>query len=215
MEFALEQLKALSFGRSRPVIISDADEVILHFADIFSEYLETQGMYVNFKSYAFEGNLKYKDSDEAVGRDLFEAIFNGFFENYVDKQPLVKNSAENLKSLSEICDIVIVTNIPHSFADRRRKQLIKQGINYPLITNNGPKGPILNLISKMTSEKLIFIDDVSHHHKSVAEHVPDSLRIQFIANNHLNEIEDKSEYCQYRCYNWEEIAKVIRNSLQK
>ena len=215
MEFALEQLKKISFGKLRPVIISDADEVILHFADVLSEYLLTQGMYVNFTSYALEGNLKYKDSDQPVERESFETIFHDFFENYVEKQPLVKDSVENLNKLSEICDIVILTNIPHFFADRRRKQLIKEGINYPMISNSGPKGPILNKIQEMTPEKLIFIDDISHHHKSVAELVPDSLRIQFIANNHLSNIEQKSEYCQHRCYDWAEIEKTIKNYLNK
>ena len=37
MKHALEQLKSLSLDPRRPVIVTDADEVILHFADILSE----------------------------------------------------------------------------------------------------------------------------------------------------------------------------------
>ncbi len=214
MKFALEQLESISLNSSRPVIISDADEVILHFSDMLSEYLLTQGMYVNFISYALEGNIKYTDTDKAVDSGLFREILDDYFENYVEKQPLVKDVAEHLENLSALCDIVILTNIPHNFASRRRKQLSDSGLNYPMISSSGPKGPVMKVIRDMTPEKLIFIDDISHHHKSVAKAVPDALRIQYIANDHLNSIEEKSKYCHHRCRDWFHIEQVIREYLQ-
>ncbi len=215
MKFALEQLKSLSLDSDRPVIISDADEVILHFSDILSEYLLGQGMYVNFKSYALEGNIKYTDTDIPVDSDLFGEIIEDYFENYVEKQPLVKDVSKHLENLSEFCDIIILTNIPHSFADRRRKKLIDSGLNYPMISSSGPKGPVMKAIKRITREELIFIDDISQHHKSVAKFVPDTLRIQYIANDHLNNIEEKSKYCHHRCRDWSHIEQVIRDYLQR
>lgn len=215
MKFALEQLKSLSLAGGRPVIISDADEVILHFSDILSKYLLGQGMYVNFKSYALEGNIKYTDTDIPVDSSLFGEIIEDYFENYVEKQPLVKGVSKHLENLSKFCDIVILTNIPHSFADRRRKKLSDSGLNYPMISSSGPKGPVMKAIRRITSEKLIFIDDISQHHQSVAKFVPDSLRIQFIANDHLNSIEEKSKYCHHRCRDWSHIEQVIRDYLQR
>lgn len=213
MKFALKQLKSLTLNGSRPVIISDADEVILHFSDMLSEYLLSQGMYINFTSYALEGNIRYTENDKPVDTGLFRAIIDDYFENYVEKQPLVKDVARHLENLSEICDIVILTNIPHHFADRRRKQLREAGLNYPMISSSGPKGPIMKAIRKLTNKKLIFIDDISHHHKSVAKAVPDTLRIQYIANDHLNSIEEKSKYCHHRCRDWSHIEQVIRDYL--
>ena len=215
MKFALEQLKSLSLRGNRPVIISDADEVILHFSEIQSEYLRENGMYVNFVSYALEGNIKYTATDEPVDSALFRELIDDYFENYVEKQPLVAGVAEHLKNLSAFCDIVILTNIPHNFADRRRKKLIEDGLDYPLISSSGPKGPVMKAIRNITSEKLIFIDDISHHHKSVAKFVPDALRIQFIANSHLDNIEKKSEHCHHRCRDWSHIEQVIREYLQR
>lgn len=214
MKFTLEQLKSLSLDRARPVIISDADEVILHFSDILSEYLLGRGMCVNFQSYALEGNIKYTDTDTPVDSHLFGEIIEDYFENYVEKQPLVNGAAQHLENLSAFCDIVILTNIPHNFADRRRKQLMNAGLNYPMISNSGPKGPVMKAIRRKTSEKLIFIDDIAQHHKSVARFVPDTLRIQYIANDHLNSIEEKSEHCHHRCRDWPHIEQVIRHYLQ-
>ncbi|MBL4800819.1 MAG: hypothetical protein JKY45_02925 [Emcibacter sp.] len=214
MKYAIEQLKLLSFNNSRPIIISDADEVILHFAHILSDYLHTQGMYVNFTSYALEGNIKYLKNDEPVNSDLFKELIDDYFDHYVEKQPLVKNVHKHLKNLSEFCDIVILTNIPHDYADRRRKLLRDQGLNYPMISSSGPKGPVMKAIRKLTSEKLIFIDDISHHHESVARYVPDTFRIQYIANTQLSDIEEKSKHCHHRCRDWSHIEQVIREYLK-
>ena len=214
MKQAIAQLESLSFYKNRPVIISDADEVILHFAHILSDYLRTQGMYVNFTSYALEGNIRYLDNDAPVDSSLFKAIIDDYFDNYVEKQTLVKNVHKHLKNLSEFCDIVILTNIPHDYADRRRKLFQDNGLNYPMISSSGPKGPVMEAIRKLTPEKLIFIDDISHHHQSVAELVPDTLRIQYIANRHLNDIEQKSKHCHHRCRDWSHIEQVIRTYLE-
>lgn len=215
MKFALEQVNSLIQDISRPLIITDADEVILHFAGMLSEYLRSQGMYVNFISYALEGNIKYIDSDKPVSRHLFKEIIAGYFENYVDKQPLVKNAAAHLENLSEICDIVILTNIPHNFADRRRKLFADSGLNYPMISSSGPKGPVLRAISEKTSREIIFIDDIAQHHTSAANHVPDSLRIQYIANDHLNSIEAKAKDCHHRCDDWFHIEQVVTDYLKQ
>lgn len=214
MKFALKQLKSLSFSKSRPVIISDADEVILHFCQILSDYLNTQGMYVNFTSYALEGNIKYINTDEPVNSALFGEIIDDYFDKHVEKQTLAKNVVKHLQSLSELCDIIILTNIPHDYADRRRKLLSDSGLGYPMISSSGPKGPVMQAIRERTAEKLIFIDDISHHHKSVAQSVPDALRIQYIADSHLNNIEKKSKYCHHRCRDWSHIEQTIRHYLK-
>ncbi|VAW05784.1 hypothetical protein MNBD_ALPHA01-667 [hydrothermal vent metagenome] len=214
MKFALEQLKTIPLDSSRPVIISDADEVILHFANILSDYLNTRGMYVNFTSYSLEGNIKYLDSDKPVDSRLFKGLIDDYFDKHVETQTMVEGATEHLANLSELCDIVILTNIPHNFADRRRRLLDRMGLGYPMISNSGPKGPILKAIRKKTPEKLIFIDDICHHHKSVAQYVPDALRIQFIADSQLNVMEKPSQHSHHRCHDWPHIEQIIREYLQ-
>jgi len=213
MKFALEQLKTVSLTSSRPLIISDADEVIFHFSNLLSQYLLTQGMYVIFTSYNLEGNIKYINTDKPVDSGLFKELIDDYFENNVEKQAVVKGAVEHLGNLSEYCDIIILTNIPHAYADRRRMKLAQMGMNYPMISSSGPKGPIMKAIRKKTDEKLIFIDDISHHHESVAQHVPEALRIQFIADKQLNKLEKQSEHSHHRCHDWSDIEHVIKGYL--
>ncbi|PHZ83651.1 hypothetical protein [Paremcibacter congregatus] len=213
MKHALEQLKSLSLNPRRPVIVTDADEVILHFADILSEYLASQDMYVNFVSYALEGNIKYRATDEPVSSTLFGQLIDDYFEKYVEKQPLVDGAVHHLNRLSELCNIVILTNIPHDFADRRRELFSRKGLPYPMISSSGPKGPALDMLSRMTDQPLFFIDDIAHHHTSVAKITPQVQRIQFIANRHLHSIETKAKDCHHRCEDWAEIERVIRETL--
>ncbi len=215
MKFALEQLKSLSLSGPRPVIITDADEVILHFSDMLQEYLSTRGMYANFTSYALEGNIRYIAGDAPVDHALFGSLLDDFFDNYVEKQSLVAHVARHLENLSTLCDIIILSNIPHQFADRRRRKFADLGLSYPMISSSGPKGPVIKAIRATTSGKLIFIDDISHHHKSVKKSVPDALRIQYIADAHLDSIEEKSPFCHIRCRDWPHIEQVIRHYLQK
>ncbi|NOZ42685.1 MAG: hypothetical protein GXP02_05910, partial [Alphaproteobacteria bacterium] len=210
MKFALEQLKLLSLDRLRPIIISDADEVILQFAGMLEQYLLSRGMYANFTSYTLEGNIKYCHDNIPVDPALFGEILNDYFDHYVEKMPVAAGAVSHLKNLSALCDIIILSNIPHHFADRRRQKLIALGFPYPMISNSGPKGPLMKAIRALTTEKLIFIDDISHHHRSVARAVPDALRIQYIADRHLDSIEQKSPYCHVRGRNWNHIEQVIR-----
>jgi len=215
MKFALKQLKSIPLNASRPLIISDVDEVILHFANMLSEYLFSQGMYVNFTSYSLEGNIKYSATDKPVERALFKRLIDDYFDNYVERQTLVKGAAKHLANLSEFCDILILTNIPHDFADRRRHHLNSFGMSYPMISSSGPKGPVLKAIRGKTTEELIFIDDISHHHQSVAQYVPEALRIHFIADRHLNAIEEQADHSHHRCHDWSAIEDVIRQHLQE
>lgn len=109
----------------------------------------------------------------------------------ISKNSRLSTAADHLANLSALCDIVILTNIPHDFADRRRSQLMDHGLPYPMVSSSGPKGPVLRAIRQSGPQKMVFIDDISHHHASAAKHVPDCLRIQFIANSHLNRIEKR------------------------
>lgn len=214
MKLALEQLKNLPIDSSRPLIVTDADEVILHFSAILSDYLDSRDMYVEFSSYALEGSIKYKATDRPVESKHFKALLDGFFHDYVEKQPLVAGAAHHLDRLSRDCDIVILTNIPHDFADRRRKSLQKQGIRYPLISSSGPKGPVLKEIRALTRGKMIFIDDIAHHHTSAAGNVADIYRIQYIASAQLSDLAETAPDCHVRVRDWNHIEQVVRRHLQ-
>ena len=46
--------------------------------------------------------------------------------------------------LARAADVVLLTNLPHSAGDHRRENLAGHGLNFPVVTNSGPKGPAIN-----------------------------------------------------------------------
>jgi len=214
MKLALEQINQLKIDPDRPTIISDADEVILHFSDLFEDYLTTQDMYVNFASYALSGNIKYQENDQPVETEKLNELIHDFFDKYTHKQRLVEGVRENLHHLSEKFQIIILTNIPHDYAAIRRRSLSRLGLDYPLISSSGPKGLLVDRIGKLSAHKSVFIDDLATHHTSVAEHSPQTLRIQYIAHEQLNHVEKKARDCHHRCRDWAHIREIIESFIQ-
>jgi|GEM_PF-329563 len=208
---ALEQLEKLSFSTDQPILVCDADEVILRFAHALEDYLPSRGMYVNFSSYALFGNIRHAHNNEAVDPSAFTDLLDDFFHAAVDHMKVVETAPEHLDLLSEKCQILILTNLPNEYADRRRDALARQGISYPLIANKGLKGPIMREIASHTSQEVIFIDDIARNITSVAEYVPESFRLQYIAHRGLHEVEQKAEDCHHRCDDWQHIRTVIED----
>ena len=55
---AVSQIESLNINHSQPLLISDADEVILNFVKTFEIYLKKIGLYYDLTSYALFGNIK-------------------------------------------------------------------------------------------------------------------------------------------------------------
>ena len=58
------QIEALSLVRGRPLIVTDCDEVLMQFLVGLETYIETQGLWLDLKSYALTGNIKRRDTNE-------------------------------------------------------------------------------------------------------------------------------------------------------
>src|SRR5882724_5189270 len=82
--------------------------------------------------------------------------------------------------IAQILPARIGCNLPHAAADARRQNLRDHGLNYPLISNSGPKGPVVKAIAGGTSQTVVFIDDSPQFIASVHEHVPGAHLIHFL-----------------------------------
>ncbi|WP_417318477.1 hypothetical protein [Emcibacter sp.] len=209
MQQAISQIKSLSLDPSRPLLVTDADEVVLDFANILDRFLSSRDMYISYKSYALFGNIRNRANDKPVPQEEFSLLLEDFFDYSVDQQDLVPGAKQNLDALSEHCQIVILTNLPHHFAERRRALFRQHDIHHPVVTNSGPKGPAVREISSGVSHPLVFIDDISRHISSVAECVPDSLRLHYVAHEALGKTVEKAEDSHHRCDDWNHIHKLV------
>jgi len=166
---------------SRPLILSDCDEVLLHMVVPFRAWLdELHGIHFSFSD-GFERALRHKDSGDPVERERIWALLSAFFDTEMHRQSPIDGAAAAMARLARRADIVIVTNIGEELQDARADQIHRHGLPYPVIGNRGGKGPVVaRLMAERRAPFALFIDDLASNHVSVAQHVPQCWRLHFV-----------------------------------
>ena len=62
----LAQADRITLDPMRPLILSDADEVLVQFASVLDEFLHENELYLDLVSFALTGNIKRKADDVAI-----------------------------------------------------------------------------------------------------------------------------------------------------
>ena len=68
-------------------------------------------------------------------------------------------------------------------------------------------------ISSGISHPVVFIDDISRHISSVAEHVPESFRLHYVADETLAKLIEKAEDSHHRCDDWDHIRELVMDHI--
>lgn len=165
---------------TRPLIISDCDEVLLHMVAPFKVWLESsQGVDFHLEGHNFAEALRWKSTGEVLeGMDIWKML-GRFFDSQMETQEPIEGAVEALIALAEVADMVILTNLVDERREKRAEQLAKVGIHAQVYTNQGPKGPALKAILEEhgADRQVFFIDDLAQHHASVKEIVPEVIRL--------------------------------------
>ena len=172
---------------SRPLIISDCDEVLLHMVAHFRDWLgESEGVDFTIGSNNFAEAMRWRDSGESVGeRDIWR-LLGRFFDTEMDRQLPIEGAVAGITALAEHADVVILTNLNDERQERRARQLADHGIAARVFTNQGPKGPALKaIVEEYAPSRAIFIDDLPQHHHSAAETVPEVVRLHLCGEPQL------------------------------
>lgn len=166
---------------SRPLVISDCDEVILHMVAPFKVWLEeSQGIDFDLRGGDFSKALRWRESGEFLAPEDIWKKLGGFFDTEMDSQMPIAGSIHALNSISEHADLVVLTNLVDFRRDHRAEQLAAHGLHAKVYTNQGPKGPALaKIIDEYQPSRALFIDDLAQHHASVRETTPDVMRLHF------------------------------------
>src|SRR5919107_5284508 len=172
----------LEQSRGRPLLISDCDEVILHFAAHFAEWVEEAAdLSFALDAPGFAGALRTRDG-QIVPQERVWPLLDLFFEREMHRQNVVPGAADALVEIGRHADIVILTNIGDDYQANRVAQLEAFDIRHRVLCNRGGKGrPVLELIETMQPSAAVFVDDLSVHHESVEKHAPDVWRLHMIA----------------------------------
>lgn len=204
---------------TRPLIISDCDEVLLHMVAPFKSWLETsQGVSFQLEGHNFAEALRWQESGELLAPADIWRMLRSFFESEMDSQMPIAGAVEGINTLAEKADVVILTNLVDHHRDARAEQLAKVGINARVFTNQGPKGPALKaIIEEYAPAKALFIDDLAQHHASVAEITPHVTRLHLCGEPmiaHAIDCAHKAGHAHSRIDRWDEALPWLLEQLE-
>ena len=156
---------------SRPLIVCDCDEVLLHMVVPFRDWLaETQGVTFEMRSSNFSAAMRWTASGEPVEGPEIWSLLRAFFETEMDRQTPIAGAVGAMAELSRRADVVVLTNLLDAHRDQRQAQLVTHGITARVYTNQGPKGPALSrIVEEYRPSHTFFVDDLPQHHQSARE----------------------------------------------
>jgi len=165
----------------RPLVITDCDEVLLHMARHFRDWLDAE----HAIDFALEGNpfvdsMRRRGSVEPIADEDVWRYLQAFFDSQMQHQTPIEGAVAAIAELQREADVVVLTNLLDRFGESRRSQLLDFGIDAPVYTNQGPKGMALKrIMEELAPGRAVFIDDIAQHHASAAELVPEIGRLHF------------------------------------
>lgn len=171
----------------RPLLVTDCDEVLLHMVVPFAQWVdEAHHVHFDLDSGDFVNALRHKVSGVALGHEEIWPLLRGFFATEMHRQYPIEGAIESIQALAEQADVVVLTNLHDHERDGRIDQLRRVGVEFPVFTNQGGKGPLLKqIVADYNPTVTVFVDDLGHNHASVAEHVPDVWRLHMVGEPRL------------------------------
>jgi hypothetical protein len=172
---------------TRPLVISDCDEVLLHMVGPFAQWLdEAHDIEFRMVGNDFSKALRHKGSGELVEPGTIWPLLGGFFDTEMHRQTPIPGAVEAMAALAEDADVVILTNLTDRHNEARRQQLAGHGLDVRVFTNQGPKGPALRaILDEYRPSRAAFIDDIASHLGSAAEHAPEIGRLHLCGEPRL------------------------------
>lgn len=169
---------------SRPLVITDCDEVLLYMVSHFRDWLaEEEGVTFAMDTGGdFVRAMRRTGSGERIAPAEIWALLNRFFDGQMHRQTPVEGAVDAIARLAEHADIVVLTNLMDHRRESRARQLADHGIDLRVFTNQGPKGPALKaIVEEYAPSRAVFVDDLAQHHDSVRETAPTVGRLHLCA----------------------------------
>ena len=160
-------LSRLKFGR--PLLIVDADEVLLRFVAGFDRFLAQRGLFLDLTSYRLHGNVKRRDDHTPV-LDVEVTALLDEFRSDLDSLEFVEGAKESLHTLAADLDVVVLTNISPAQAVARSRNLRRFGLDLPIVANSGLKGETVRALAATAGRPSFFVDDIPQNLASAAQH---------------------------------------------
>ena len=203
---------------NRPLLITDCDEVLLHMVKPFRDWLaEFHGIDFHWNGNDFSKAVHYVGDGQLVPAKETWRLLNNFFETEMARQYPISGALEAIGEISRNAAVVVLTNLDHQFNAARTAQRAGHGFDLTVYTNLGPTGPALQkIIAEYAPSRAVFIDDIAHHHGSVAELAPDVHRLHLCGEPllapHIN-CAHQAGHAHARIDTWDEALPWITQTL--
>lgn len=196
---------------TRPLLICDCDEVLLFMVRHFGHWLgEAHDIDFTPSSWELAKNMRRRGGGPAPTREEMMGFLGGFFPGEMHRQTLVPHAREALAALATRADIVVLTNLQDQCRTHRIDQLASFGIAHRVECNQGPKGaPVAALVREFGEPVTVFVDDLPHHHASVAEAAPQVHRLHMVSEPALAPGVPPAEAAHARIDDWREALPWI------
>ena len=159
---------------SRPLLVSDCDEVLLHMVTHFRDWLsDTHGIdFALDRENWGEALVRHGTGARVAPEEVFPFV-DGFFDSEMARQTLVPGAADALARIGTVADNLVLTNLAEHREAPRMEQLRGHGLHHRVVCNQGGKGRALRaILDEMRPTVAVFVDDLSGQHASVARSVP-------------------------------------------
>lgn len=207
-------VETVSIDPDRPLLIVDADEVLFHFMAAFLAFIEARGHAFVFRSYALTGNVLEHADGPPLGQENVTGLLQDFFHERTRHIPPDPEAAPALARLTaDGVQALVLSNVPTNAADDRRIALAAAGIDLQLAPWSGPKGSAVAALAAKTRRGAAFVDDIAHHHVSVAETAPEVHRLHFVTHPELRRLLGKVEAAHAQADDWPGLERIIRERL--
>lgn len=193
----------------RPLVVCDVDDVVLHFAAPFQDFLRGEGHELLPRSFRLTGNIVSIETQVAIEQEGVRRLVEAFFEAQETWQLPFELVVQTLTALSKDADIVFLTAMPPRFRDQRRRLLDRLDLSFPLVASEEPKGPIMRRLHGERTQPSVFIDDMAHNLHSVRDHMPRSLLLQMMPDSPLHLLAPKPDGIA-RATDWAHAEELIR-----
>ena len=166
---------------SRPLVVTDCDEVLLHMIRHFRDWMgEQHGVHFDLGGNPFAGDFLLPGRSEPLSYEEKWQFLDAFFDEQMGRQTAIAGAVDAVAELQREADVVVLTNLQDRFNAARAAQLRAHGFATRVVTNKGPKGAALKrIVDDYAPSRAVFIDDLAHHHASAAEVLPDISRLHF------------------------------------
>ena len=203
---------------TRPLVVTDCDEVLLHMVRHFRDWLGVEHA-IDFRlsGDSFVNSMRREGSDVPLSETEMWQLLGAFFGTQMDSQLPILGAVEAVRELQREADVVVLTNLTDNFNEARKAQLLALGIDTRVFTNQGPKGRALRkIIEEHGATRALFIDDIAVHHRSAAEHIPHVRRLHFCGEPDLSPhvpCAHKAGHAHARIDNWAAALPWIMTQL--